>query len=360
MVAHAANGTPVRLIQTLNAGDAYLSQSSKWIHVGLDGTEHIDAVTVRWPTGIVEHFSGIEAGHRYDLVEESGVAVAHASRRTPAVLQVANEKTDAPSVTPRTYFSNRLPLPVLPIRSAAGNALDSESASESDGELNSAETSLQLAGRPTLLVLWASWCTPCLAELSTLAAHQAELQDADLELVAISLDGLDSEHDTSMLDAQQRLQELHWPGRSVVATNRLLRKLEFTSGMLFNRELPIQLPASILVDARGAIAAMYRGAVPFETLANDLRLLERPLNERRQLAATLGGRWLNPPRVLLLRAVAEQYERAGFTEDYQHLLARETAELTHMRQTAKSTDELSALIHREANANFELALAFVS
>lgn len=43
-------------------------------------------------------------------------------------------------------------------------------------------------GQVVVLNFWASWCAPCVAEMPTLDALQAELGDAGLKVIAISLD----------------------------------------------------------------------------------------------------------------------------------------------------------------------------
>ena len=64
-----------KLMQTLYAGDAYLSQSSKWLHFGLGRQSAIEEVHVRWPNGQSEIFSEIRPGKRFRLVEGTGVAI---------------------------------------------------------------------------------------------------------------------------------------------------------------------------------------------------------------------------------------------------------------------------------------------
>ena len=75
-----------RRTRTLYAGDGYLSQSSKWIHIGLAQGDSIAQVNVRWPgSRKPELFEGVSAtGGRYRLVQGSGRAVAQKRRAAAA------------------------------------------------------------------------------------------------------------------------------------------------------------------------------------------------------------------------------------------------------------------------------------
>ena len=57
------------LIQTVYAGDGFVSQSTKWLHFGLPANAHIKGVTVRWPGGQTQKLTSIQAGRRYVVVE---------------------------------------------------------------------------------------------------------------------------------------------------------------------------------------------------------------------------------------------------------------------------------------------------
>jgi peroxiredoxin len=48
--------------------------------------------------------------------------------------------------------------------------------------------SKDLAGRPVLLVFWASWCPPCHAEMAALEKAYVNYRKQGLEIVAVSLD----------------------------------------------------------------------------------------------------------------------------------------------------------------------------
>jgi hypothetical protein len=51
---------------------SYISQSDLRLHFGLGAAEKVEKITVRWPTGVEEEFSGVAADQRYQLVEGSG------------------------------------------------------------------------------------------------------------------------------------------------------------------------------------------------------------------------------------------------------------------------------------------------
>ena len=64
-----ANGAKSQY-RTVRAGDGFLSQSSRVLHFGLDASDPIVRVRVRWPgTSEYQTFDSIQAGHRYRLVQ---------------------------------------------------------------------------------------------------------------------------------------------------------------------------------------------------------------------------------------------------------------------------------------------------
>ncbi len=66
--------SPVPLVREVRAGDSFLAQSSRTLHFGLGSKATIAAVTVRWPGGGTETFTGIMANSRVHLRKGSGKA----------------------------------------------------------------------------------------------------------------------------------------------------------------------------------------------------------------------------------------------------------------------------------------------
>jgi len=64
---------PVTQLRLVGAASSYLSQDDLAQHVGLGDSAKADRVEVRWPSGAVQAFAGVEAGRLYRLVEGGGL-----------------------------------------------------------------------------------------------------------------------------------------------------------------------------------------------------------------------------------------------------------------------------------------------
>ncbi|MFH1533175.1 MAG: CRTAC1 family protein [Pseudomonadota bacterium] len=66
----------VSRIREVKAGGRHSSaQGTRWVHVGLGDAQAVDGVTVRWPGGAEETFSGVTPRARYRLLEGAGDAI---------------------------------------------------------------------------------------------------------------------------------------------------------------------------------------------------------------------------------------------------------------------------------------------
>jgi tetratricopeptide (TPR) repeat protein len=343
MVELAGKDPPI-LIQTLRAGDAYLSQSSKWLHFGLGSRTDVAKVEVRWPSGIVESFSNIRAGGRYELVERSGQAVLlPPTTRNIVLIARRQESVPLPPVS-RTYLSNRVPLPLV-----AYQPFDVRE-----------ERPINVAGRPLLITLWASWCQPCLVELHDMATEAESLRQAGLDVLALSVDGLDSSQPTTDADARAALERLAFPFASGMATRDMLDKLSVVESIVFNYEAGLAVPTAYLFDSQGQLAVAYKGPVNLVQLQQDLAQLDVPLAERRKLAAALPGRWISRPRQLLMRAVAGAFRTRGYDEDFARYMKLDAELLQRQLAGARTEEQRRELTEQFAAANFNLGMTLVS
>ena len=131
--------------------------------------------------------------------------------------------------------------------------------------------------RPRLLVLWASWCQPCLIELQQLGtpANVQRLQRAGVDVTAVSVDSLTaaSNSPTSAANLPQLLAGVGFAWPAGVATAELLDKLQIVHNQLFDRHRPLPVPCSFLIDTDGALAAIYQGSVGVDRVLEDAALL---------------------------------------------------------------------------------------
>lgn len=61
-----------RMERRVRTGSSYLSQSEKTATFGLGGASHVDTLTIRWPSGKVHRFTGVDANQRLIVNERDG------------------------------------------------------------------------------------------------------------------------------------------------------------------------------------------------------------------------------------------------------------------------------------------------
>jgi hypothetical protein len=63
------------LVDEVRSGSSYISQNDLRVHFGLGAATRLDAVEVRWPSGLTERFDDISADAIHTLTEGSGKAL---------------------------------------------------------------------------------------------------------------------------------------------------------------------------------------------------------------------------------------------------------------------------------------------
>jgi hypothetical protein len=69
------------LIDEVRSGSSFDSNNDMRVHFGLGAASKIDWVEVRWPTGIVEKFDGIEADGIRTIKEGTGSALSPEAKK---------------------------------------------------------------------------------------------------------------------------------------------------------------------------------------------------------------------------------------------------------------------------------------
>ena len=270
------------MIETLRAGEGFLAQSSKWIHFGLGKVDAIERVTVRWPGGEVEEFSGVTVDHRYRLVQGSGKVqdVGQSARET--VLASSSQNVQSPTQTARVPLVELLPMQ----RSLYA-------------EFNGQKRQLPLGdGRLLLVNLWASWCAPCQVELKEFSERYKELQAKGIDVLALSVEGLEEDARKGMNTAR-RASEGKFPFLVGMATDSLVSDFQNEH----NRHIPLHkklpLPSSFLIDRQGRLSVIYKGKVSVDQLLADAAHSEGDRHARmvRSSPVSIGGQSIKHPRV---------------------------------------------------------------
>lgn len=271
------------LLRTAHAGDGYLSQASKWIHFGLGNREAIRKVTVRWPGGDTEEFSGTAINEQFVLRQGDGTASAWQPPERTVDLTPSQLETVKSERAKRIVIRDRVPMAELQYNdSSSGKPVPIEASGEE------AHTG------PILINLWATWCRPCLAELHEFAEKADELKAAGLDVVALNIEAAGEDAAEAVPKAREVLTEkIRFPFRTGFATPELLEKLDAIQEVLLSlRPAKGQLPSSFLVDRFGRLRVIYPGKVTVEQLVQDTRLIANPSSSR-EAFLPLPGRWLN-------------------------------------------------------------------
>ncbi|MBC8329483.1 MAG: ASPIC/UnbV domain-containing protein [Planctomycetes bacterium] len=284
----------VRQGRTVYAGEGYLAQSSKRLHFGLGAAESVDAVTVRWPNGDRERFTGLEPSRRYRLVQGSGAPAAVEARPAAAFDRPppAAPRLNASGVS-RIALVEKLPIPYLEIPAFA----------KQDRYVG------DLQGRPVLLNLWGNTCQNCLVEFAGFQQAKAAIDASGLRLVTLNTDPADQHERARSILARFGLDDAD----AGYADEQFLTAFEVLLREVVGGNFGTPLPTSLLLDSAGSLVAVYRGRVEPEVLLRDVELLKRmdPADPS-DTKLSFGGRVFRKTRDYA--SLVEQFEQLGLSE----------------------------------------------
>ena len=298
-------GSSQRRVKTLHAGDGLMSQSSKWLHFGLGDRMEIESVRVRWAGGTSETFSGVEAGKRWHLKQGTQLAKP-APLRTPATIEAAPLELPSPTEVARIRLSQPLKIPELSYQDFSG----------------ATQSITVLANRQAVLInLWATWCTPCVAELKAFAAAHEQLAAEGIEILALNVDHLDPGSETTPAKAATALKKLGSDLRGGMADPKLVNLLEQSILKSVYRHQKMPVPVSFLIDRGGWLSAIYKGPISVEQVLSDRKELGKSLEAAKAAAIPFAGKWADQSFVSNPISVAAAYLEGDYLEDAQEVLA---------------------------------------
>ncbi len=287
------------LVRYVHAGSGYLSQSSKWLCFGLGTAQRPQKVVIRWPDGETQLLSSLGVDRHYRVVQ--GEDTPRVWKRDSKTLVIRPEPTDVANDGPLRLIPHApLPMPSIPYVNTDGATRDL----------------LSSTGRATLVVLWATWCQPCLRELSQLQDAESLLDKLGLDVIILNVDDLDAAFDQRYDKAREVLEKLKIQLTAGLATETSLGRLDVVQQCLVSRHEALAIPASFLIDRSQRLAAIYRGPIDSEQLVRDAKRIgaTRTLNQRRNEPLPMSGRWFVNPLPVDILAIPRQLVRRSEPE----------------------------------------------
>jgi hypothetical protein len=193
-----------------------------------------------------------------------------------------------------------------------------------------------------------------------------------LEIVALNVDDLAGNNSVKRDEARQLLDHVGFPFATGMATTRIVDFLQLINDHIFDLNLPLPVPSSFLVDARGQLNGVYKGSVDIERVLDDVTDTKRSISRRRDRAVPFSGRWAEKPIALSFRPlitemisrdmlpIADQYVRQPLPVEPRELfqlIHRVAMTLVDKGQYQQADEHFAALrLINPTNVDVELAI----
>lgn len=264
-----------RTTRVVAAGSGFLSQHSKQLLFGLGKSQRIEKVTIAWPSGVVQTFSGLPLNQRISIEEGSDVFRAEPFRK-PSV--ASKRITAAPALdgltqhSAGTWLYEPFPVPDFTLR-------------DLDGQDHSLS---RLLGRPVLIHLWATSAPPSRTALEQLSQQRKALTAAGAAILALAVD---PPEDVSKV--RSAVEGLGLPvmvaGDEVAGTFNVLHRY------LFDRREDLRLPTTLLINPEGQIVKVYSGTIDGRQVVEDVARANAAPADRLARAVPFAGYFDSPP-----------------------------------------------------------------
>ncbi len=284
-----------RQTKFLQAGSGFLSQHSKELSFGLGETRRPARATVRWPSGLVQQFENLPAGHRIEFEEASPQfrAVPFSPVNPSTAKTVKPQKASAIPSNSETWLVDPIAAPDFECPDLQGHT----------------HTLKSFRGRPFLLNFWATWCPPCQHELEIFEEKHSAWAARGLNLVAANV------NDPGDLPTVLKFVREHGYSFLILLANEdMLGVYNVLYRHLFDRRRDLGVPTSFLVDEQGWIVKIYQGALDPDHLISDLGSIPRTPAERFKKALPFPGQFYGGEMRRNLFTYGVAYFQRGFLD----------------------------------------------
>ena len=261
------------MVRSLRAGEMFLSQSTKWLHFGMDINEQVNSLIVSWPGGEDESFSGVKRGGRYLLKEGQGKAVNRSfpSEASLKLTSVVIKKKN--SLSDYVYLPVEVPFPRLSYRAP-------------DAKMKE----MRANGAPLLVTFWDSSIQKSSSELESLEEERVRMNAMGIDSLALSVDGIERAG-----LAYELITKSNFQGNWGFIPEEFFSLVKRWRGTLFELSAQIEFPFSLLLNSNGNCVAIYRSRVSGEMIRSMSRLVAMDELSRWHNAPLLRGSWFTNP-----------------------------------------------------------------
>ncbi|HET6900295.1 MAG TPA: FG-GAP-like repeat-containing protein, partial [Vicinamibacteria bacterium] len=239
-----------QVTRIVQAGSGFISQHSKQLLFGLGPSREIRKATVVWPSGLRQDVTGLALDHRV-WIEEGGTAIRSepfrkASAPSPAIPRSPSANV-ADSVPSGTWLYQPFPAPDFALKDLGGEE----------------HTLASLAGRPAVILFWATWAPPSQAALAALSRSAKAFAAAGATVLALAVDAPSDEPKVRAAAAGLDVPVL-LAGEEVAGSYSIL------SRYVFDRREDLLLPTVFLVSGQGDIVKVYRESIVAAQILEDI------------------------------------------------------------------------------------------
>ncbi len=291
------------IIKTLYGGSGFLSQSSKWLHFGIGKNESIEDLRVNWPGEEPESFKDLRANNFYLIKQGS----SEPSLFIPPTSQTSLTDTRAPqnevTQTARVVLLNPAPMPEITYVNSQGIPANLDAH----------------RGRPLLINLWTTWCPNCKAEMIEWGHDEEKFAAAAIPVLSLCADEPDDDGSKDHARILAAADAIKYPFPVGRIQGLALETLNVLQKSFIGKQSDLPLPSSLLIDAEGNLAVIYKGPVSVSRITADLELLGASPEDILAGATPFRGKWLTPPTGGAPRGVAKklvEYGMRGVAADY--------------------------------------------